>query len=527
LVTVLRFGSIVLGLLLASSHGPIGHSIIAGGVLLGYALWRSVYPIRFVGRRGPIATACELALALAAVAATGLWGSPYVVVLLTPIVVAGLASGIPLAVTFALVACVVIGVPYQVIESNPRLSLTTSWTAELVLLAMLAGYVRRLVSEAEARTTHAIERMRRLSEANSLLFELHRVAQTLPASLDLSETVASTMTRLKDLFQPDVACILLREDVASTWSVAATYGVRLPTSLRESQLASPLRRAMNAGGPVLIPDIHAEVAQGVGFASVAGLYAPLRARDVLVGVMAVELTRTGTFESRHVGLMEGMANQAALAIDNARWFARLRTVGADEERTRIARDLHDRVGSSLAYLGFELDRLCRMVAQGSDVAQELHSLRQDVRKVVSEVRETLYDLRTDVSDAQDLISTVEAFLARVRDRTGVQVVLRHSASRRLPLPQEREMWRIAQEAVTNAERHAHPHTISVAWQCDEQGALLEVADDGTGLRPRSAPRMDSYGMLGMRERADSIGASLDVQSTPGKGTTVRCQLGDR
>ncbi|MDQ1403186.1 MAG: hypothetical protein QOG03_1502 [Actinomycetota bacterium] len=526
-MTVLRFGSIVLGLLLASSHGPIGHSIIAGGVLLGYALWRSVYPIRFEARRGALATGFELALSLAAVAGTGLWGSPYVVVVLTPIVVAGLARGIPLAVAFAVASSAIIGIPYQFVETNPRLSLTLSWTAELILLALLAGYVRRLVTEAEARTTHAIERMRRLSEANALLFELHRVAQTLPASLDLAETVASTMTRLRDLFQPDVACIVLREDLANSWSVAATYGVRMAPTLKASQLPAPLRRASTATHPILIADIQGESAQGVGFSSVAGLYAPLRARDVLVGVIAVELSQTTPFEPRHVGLMEGMANQAALAIDNARWFGRLRTIGADEERTRIARDLHDRVGSSLAYLGFELDRLCRMVAQGNDVGQELQSLRQDVRKVVSEVRETLYDLRTDVSDSQDLVATLEAFLARVRDRTGVEIVLRHSSMRRLPLPQEREMWRIAQEAVTNAERHAQPHTISVVWQCDEQGAVLEVADDGAGLRPRSAPRMDSYGMLGMRERADSIGATLQVQSTPGQGTKVRCQLGDR
>ena len=89
------------------------------------------------------------------------------------------------------------------------------------------------------------------------------------------------------------------------------------------------------------------------------------------------------------------------------------------------------------------------------------------------------------------------------------------------------MWRIAQEAVTNAERHAQATTISVRWQCNEALALLEVADDGIGLDDTSTRRMDSYGMLGMRERADSIGATFDVISGRGKGTTVRCALGGR
>ena len=89
----------------------------------------------------------------------------------------------------------------------------------------------------------------------------------------------------------------------------------------------------------------------------SGLYAPLRARGALVGLVAIEQHEPGFYGRRELRLLDGFVEPAALAIDNARWFARLRTIGADEERVRIARDMHDRVGQSLAFVAFKLDRL--------------------------------------------------------------------------------------------------------------------------------------------------------------------------
>ncbi|MDP9442230.1 MAG: sensor histidine kinase, partial [Actinomycetota bacterium] len=203
-------------------------------------------------------------------------------------------------------------------------------------------------------------------------------------------------------------------------------------------------------------------------------------------------------------------------------------LGADDERDRIARDLHDRVGQSLAFVSFELERIGRQ-SDAQPVAEDLLLLRDEVRKVVTEVRDTLYDLRTDVSDRKDLVATLAEFLDRVGERTGLEVRFDHSATTRLPVRQEREMWRIAQEAVTNAYRHAQGSVVGVRWQCDDSRAVLEVHDDGRGLPARhgagtTGGRGDRYGILGMRERAAAIGARLELSSAPGGGTTVRCEL---
>jgi signal transduction histidine kinase len=203
----------------------------------------------------------------------------------------------------------------------------------------------------------------------------------------------------------------------------------------------------------------------------------------------------------------------------------LRTVGAEEERTRIARDLHDRIGQSLAYLAFELDRIVKTDNKGENVGPSLEQLRGDIRDVIRDVRDTLYDLRTDVTEEQGIASVLELYAERVRERTGLDISLRSEKRSRLPLLQERELFRIAQEALANVEKHAQATRVTISWSCDGESATLEVADDGAGFPIGRAGRLDSYGIIGMRERAASIGATLDLDSTPGVGTRVRCHLG--
>jgi len=266
--------------------------------------------------------------------------------------------------------------------------------------------------------------------------------------------------------------------------------------------------------------------EGIGdhVTSQSGLYSPLRARGVLVGLLAIEHHEPGEYGRRELRLLDGFIEPAALAIDNAGRFGRLRTMGADEERNRIAREMHDSVGQSLAYLGFKLDRITPM-AESPPLRAELDTLRAEVRTVLGEVRDTLSDLRTDVSDQRSLVETLESFLERVQARADFEVTFRHEETGdRLPLIQERELWRIAQEAVTNAERHARATHLRVRWESDGRNAVLAIADDGRGFDPDRAGRRDSYGITGMRERASAITARLSIETEPFVGTLVECRL---
>jgi signal transduction histidine kinase len=467
----------------------------------------------------------EVALHVLAVAATGYWDSPYVFALITAVMVAGFARGFAFALRVSIASALAIAIPFMVQDGTTVTNLRTSsqWIVELLLVALIAGYARRVTGEADRAHSLALDRLGRLADANTLLYSLHRVAQSLPASLDLEEVLDTTIGRLRDLFVFDGATLFLLDETDHTWEVVRWDGPRPAATYRTQDLPAPLREALDVRHPVAVGELLHD-GQGVSAEMSSGLYAALPARAATVGLLALEHRKARHFELRDIELLNGFVEPAALAIDNARWFNRLRTVGADEERTRIARDLHDRIGQSLAYLAFELDRIVKLDGKGGSVTEPLSQLRNDVRGVIGEVRDTLYDLRTDVTDSQDMPAVMQGFLDRVRARSDIETRLDLKVTGRLPLLQERELWRIAQEAITNVERHAKASQVVVTWHSDGRRALLLVTDDGIGFANERAGRLDSYGIVGMRERAASIGATLDVHGVPGVGTTVRCEV---
>lgn len=496
-------------------------------VVLAYNIARLLKPIRIHDDTASLLRVlAEVTIHVLAVVATGYWSSPFVFSLLTAIMVAGFARGFGFAVRVGVTSVVAVALPHLITEGTTNDVLRTSlqWATLLMLVAAVAGYARHINVEADRQHSLALDRLGRLSDANALLFALHRVAQSLPSSLDLDEVLDSTSRRVQDLFTYDVAAVLLFDETGGGWGTARTDGNRIPAAWADGTLPSPAAAAVRSRRLVHESDLARSPGPGLGTESRSGLYAPLIGRERVIGILAVEQVSAHGFSGRDVELLDGFVAPAALAIDNALWFNRLRTVGADEERTRIARDLHDRTGQSLAYLAFELDRIVKADTRGDPVGPALGRLRDDVRGVIGEVRDALYDLRTDVSERSDLPATLEDYVERVRERSQLDIRLEVKTEARLPLRQEREVFRIAQEALTNVERHSGADRCLVRWWCQGSGALLEVRDDGRGFSAGRDGRLDSYGILGMRERAASIGATLDVDSVEGVGSTIRCHL---
>lgn len=496
--------------------------------LVSYTVIRTISPLRYTGDvRSLVQVFLEIALHVGAVAATDYWESPFVFSLMTAIIVAGFARGFGFGLRIAIGAALAIslGAAAQPGYELQDLRITLQWSAVLLLVGVVAGYARRISGEADRQHSLALDRLDRLSDANALLFSLHRVAQTLPASLDLGDVLDTTVARLRGLVDFDAVAILVFDDTDASWQVIRREGAALPARLGPTELPRPLMEAMSSNRMIEEPDLSQPRGPGISPTSSSGIYTVLPARGSIIGLLAVESRQPGAFGRRDIELLNGFVEPVALAIDNARWFSRLRTVGADEERTRIARDLHDNIGQSLAYLAFELDRLVTKESRGEELGGSLEQLRSDLRGVIGEVRDTLYDLRTNVSDQLEIGEVLEQFSARLMERTDLDIrVYADRSGPRLPLLQEREMWRIAQEALVNVERHAEATGVAVRWRCDGEAGALEIADDGKGFPVGKAGRLDSYGIMGMRERASSIGATLEVHSEEGRGTVVRCFL---
>jgi len=493
--------------------------------LIAYTTYTTLRPIPYRDDR-PTRTQVgfDVVLHLGAVMLTGNWASPYSITLVPSTLLAGFSSGPLYAFELIGVSVGIVSVRYLTdLGIRAGAKATAAWTGVLALVALTSGLARRVSVESARQQMLAQERVSRLTEANALLFNLQRVAQSLPASLDLDEVLDSTVARIRTLIDADAVTVLLYSESDRSWDAVRTRGYRGSFSLKTEELPPPLREALLSSRTITIDDLT-RPGSGMSDGARSGLYASLRARGSLVGLLAVEAQRTSHFTTQHSETVNGVIDSFGVAIDNARLFRRLRSVGADEERSRIARELHDRIGSSLALLGYEVDRLTGMAKRGDNVHESLVDLRGQVTSVVSEVRETLYDLRTDVSEGQGLAETLAMFCERVRQRTAVDVRLTVKADRRLAILQERELWQIAREAITNTERHAQANTLDVEWRCGARGAELSINDDGRGFT-KGTGRPDSYGLLGMRERAASVNAVLAIESEPGKGTKIRVTLG--
>ena len=467
LIAAMRFATTAVSLLLVatSSDPSLGLSVWTA-LVVAYAIWRAFKPIAYADDVASLMRVIgEVTLHVVAVAATGGWDSPLLFTLLTAVTVAGLARGFGFSLRVAIASVIAITFPYVLDASDRRAALvvSASWSAIVLLVALVAGYSRRISGEADRERELAMDRLGRLADANALLFSLHRVAQTLPASLDMGDVLDSTLSRMKTLVSFDSAAVLLFDEADAHWDVVRHQGLSAPTRLGPTELAPGLRRAIAENRSVYLADLATESGGGLNPRARSGVYTVLAARGSIIGLL-------------------------------------------------------------LAYLGFELDRLVDAEQHGDVISDQLEQLRQDVRGVTREVRDTLYDLRTDVSEELGLGEVLEQFVSRVMERSELRIQVEADRGSRLPLLQEREMWRVAQEALANVERHSQATAVRIVWRCDGERALIDVTDNGVGFDQQRAGRIDSYGVLGMRERASSIGATLEIVSAVGRGTRVRCSL---
>jgi signal transduction histidine kinase len=225
------------------------------------------------------------------------------------------------------------------------------------------------------------------------------------------------------------------------------------------------------------------------------------------------------------GLVLDMFGVAAAAgLENAQRLEEAQRLATVEERERIARDLHDDLGQLLGYLTTKIQAARELVATGrsSAAAEELADLESATRSLSAQVREAILGLRTSVGQDRPLGQAIEEYTAEFGIQAGLRTSFSGSvtAGGALPSPARYQVMRIAQEAMSNARRHADATTVEVGF--DEHDGVLElsVRDDGMGFEPEVAARSGRFGLTTMAERARAVGGTLDVRSALGEGTTV-------
>lgn len=189
----------------------------------------------------------------------------------------------------------------------------------------LVGFGRKRLLDVEARRLNLSRRVSALSETNDLLSALNSIARTLPDSLNMRDAIDSVRQQLLESFQPQVMALLER-DSSGAWTPRLVEGTQFSLNTETEELPEPLAMAVDQFAPVLWPSLEGE--QGLNEGSSSGMYTALRARDELVGVLGIETTRPVGYGQREANLLSGLADLAALTLDNSRRFGHLRILGA-------------------------------------------------------------------------------------------------------------------------------------------------------------------------------------------------------
>lgn len=422
----------------------------------------------------------------------------------------GLMSGVGLSI---------VGVAGLVVAGDLGANLTISETAAWSLIFPLLAAVGTLMRD--VRNGVKGESQRLLADANRVLSSLYDIARALPGGFETRTVASATLAEIRQELGAPAAVLILRK--AGVYSVAGAYPHDETTGrILDVEETEPLI----ADGPTHL----ASATLDGGLRELLGDHerwtsTPIRHGDTTMGMLLIptELDGSGEIDD---GALGQITEEAGIAIANARLFGRIRELSIDEERGRLATELHDGVAQVLAHARLELEIL------GMD--QELpESYRDEVGRLVRVVDRGVHDVRAVISDLRSSVvpdGVSAALWSYARDLDGfgsTQVRCRAFTSIRLDATIEAELFRIAQEAVSNALRHADAEAIEIRIEKEGSALRITVEDDGTGFDPGDIDDDSAgLGLVAMQERSSRIGADLAIggRIDGGSGSRVTVRL---
>lgn len=251
------------------------------------------------------------------------------------------------------------------------------------------------------------------------------------------------------------------------------------------------------------------------------LAVPLVLKEEVFGTITLYDSRIRDFGDEEINLALAFARQSALAIENARLRQQAAQAALREERSRLARELHDSVTQSLYSLGL-LAQSWRLSAREEGHAEAERQYDQVVaitHQALKEMRLLIGQLRQPELEKEGLVGAVQRRLEAVERRVGSQIRVESEGDMDLPLPVAEQLYWIIQEALNNALKHAAATAVTIRFQrLDPRSYAVTVSDNGTGFEPGCAA--EGFGLAGMRERAAQLGATIHIRSAPNQGTVI-------
>ena len=381
-----------------------------------------------------------------------------------------------------------------------------------------------------------IEHMQqRLAHQNDELMALHRAGLAVAAELSLDSVLNTVVEQARNLVGTKYGAVsvvdqhgrieqfitsgVTPEERAAIGPPPVGHGV-LGVVLNEGQhlrLEEVSRHSRSAGFPPNHPVMHTLLA------------VPIQCKSPFRGNLYLSEKNDGSVfnESEHRTL-ERFAVQAAIAIDNAYLHAQSADLAVAQERLRIAHEMHDGLAQVLGYVNTKVQAADAYLKRGKtdEASAQMRELAVSARAAYTEVREGIIGLRT-LPDAERPIGDVlREYLDRWQEQSGVRTQLAIEGDLRLKPSVELQLVRIVQEALSNVRKHARASTARVTIRERQGRVTTTIEDDGVGFNAGAPARGEfpRFGLSTMRERAESAGGALAIESKPGGGTVVRLEL---
>ncbi|QYJ15654.1 hypothetical protein Rxycam_01480 [Rubrobacter xylanophilus DSM 9941] len=375
---------------------------------------------------------------------------------------------------------------------------------------------------------------RDLERRNRELAAVNAVARELNRSVDLREALRFTLARVAELLGLRTGWVWLMD--GGEPYLAAT--MNLPSILAENPPLMDGSRYCYCLDTYKKDDLEGAANVNVLACSrLSGLVdgtdglryhasIPLYSGETKLGVMNVASHDWRSLSREDLQLLYTIGDLLSIAVERARLFARSTLLGASEERNRLAREIHDTIAQGLAATALRLETAEALLEAGSpaEAKKEISRALALTRTNLEEARRSVLDLRAAPLEGRSLVGAL-ALLAESQEReSGIPVRFRTvNGARPLPPRVETGLYRICQEALNNAARHAEASRIEVLLTLTPGEARLRVEDDGRGFDPSPASS-GQHGILGMRERARLLGGWLEISKVPVGGTRVEATV---
>jgi signal transduction histidine kinase len=260
---------------------------------------------------------------------------------------------------------------------------------------------------------------------------------------------------------------------------------------------------------------------------------PLKAKEQVLGIMNLAYPADRQFGEDDLQLLNSVGQQIGMAVENARLYEDLRRKEAqlisahEDERARVARELHDEAGQNLTALLLHLESLAEMLPPGADQAKRrLGELEAFTASIVQEMRRLMMDLRPTLLDDLGLIPAVRSFAESQLTRSGTRISVEVKGERRRLAPAlEIALFRILQEAITNIAKHAQAAGGTVELCFQQSSVAACITDDGRGFDPvATRSTWQTFGLLGIEERVALLGGTLRIDSHENRGTRIALEI---